>query len=44
MLQAVYATVEKEFRSIAVLWLALTNKSSHTSQKMKSHGISSSSL
>ena len=44
MLQAVYTTAEKEFRTIAVLWLALTHKSSHTSQKMKQHGISSSSV
>ena len=41
MLQAVYTTAEKEFRSIVVLWLALTHKSSHTSQKMKQHAISS---
>ena len=44
MLQAVYTTAEKEFRTIAVLWLALTHKGSHTSQNMKQHGISSSSL
>ena len=44
MLQAVYTTAEKEFRTIAVLWLALIHKSSHTSQKMKQHGISSNSL
>ena len=44
MLQAVYTTAEKEFRTIAVLWLGLTHESSHTSQKIKQHGISSSSL
>ena len=44
MLQAVYTTVEKVFRTIAVLWLVLTHKSSHASQKMKQHGISSSTL
>ena len=44
MLQAVYTTAEKEFWTIAVLWLALTHKSSHSSQKMKQHGISSRSL
>ena len=44
MLQAVYTTAEKEFRTTVILWLALTHKSSHTSQKMKQHGIPSSSL
>ena len=40
MLQAVYTTAEKDFRTITPLWLALTHKSSHTSQKIKQHGIS----
>ena len=47
MLQAVYTTAEKEFRTIVFLifWcLVLTQKGSHKSQKMKQHDISSSSL
>ena len=47
MLQAVYTTAEKEFRTIVFLiflCLVLTQKSSHTSEKMKQHDISSSSL
>ena len=47
MLQAIYTTAEKEFRTIVFLTfdgLCWHKKSSHTSQKMKQHDISSISL
>ena len=47
MLQAAYTTAEKEFRTIVFLIFYTScwhKKSSHTSQKMKQHDISSSSL
>ena len=39
MLQAVYITAEKVFRTIVFLWFVLTQNSFHTSQKMKQHDI-----
>ena len=47
MLQAIYTTAEKEFRTIVFLTFDAScwhNKSSHMSQKMKQHDNSSSSL
>ena len=47
MLQAVYTTAEKEFRTIVFLIFDAScwhKKSSNTSQKMEQHDISSSSL